>query len=219
MTNAEFENVLTSARAATPEGTVSDDTLRLIFEHLRHAPPRRSVETGCGRTTVLLSHLSAHHTVFCVEDSGNRAVADAAAEEGRVEWIFGPSQMTLPKYAFTAQLDFALIDGPHGYPFPDLEYFLIYPHLREGAWLLIDDVQIPTIHNLYMFLRDEAMFRFVIRSGNTAFFQRTSAPLFSPTGDNWWTQQYNVNNLYRLKPFSVRMKSMIRQLLGLASKT
>lgn len=218
MTNADFETVLKAATAATPEGTVTDATLRLIFESLRDSPPRRSMETGCGRTTVLLSHLSQHHTVFCVEESGNRAVADATAARGNVEWIFGPSQRTLPRYEFDGPLDFALIDGPHGYPFPDLEYYFIYPHLAEGAWLLIDDVQIPTIHNLFMFLKDEAMFRFVTRSGDTAFFRRTSAPVFCPEGDNWWTQRYNINNIYRLKPWSVRMKIQIRRLLGMGGK-
>jgi len=217
MTNQEFETMLSAATIQTPEGTVNDATLRLIFEKLRDSPPQRSMETGCGRTTVLLSHLSEHHTVFCVEDSRNRGVADAVAGRHPVEWVFGPSQSTLPRHVFNAPLDFALIDGPHGYPFPELEYYFIYPHLREGAWLLIDDVQIPTIHNLSMFLRDEAMFRFVTRSGDTAFFQRTSAPVFCPTGDNWWTQQYNVNNLFRLKPWPVRMKIRIRRLLGIAT--
>lgn len=215
MTPVDLETIINTASHATPEGTVTDATLRLIGECLRDSPPQRSMETGCGRTTVLLSQFSQHHTVFCVEDSGNRAVADATADSGRVHWVFGPSQKTLPIHQFEAPLDFALIDGPHAYPFPDLEYYFIYPHLREGAWLLLDDVHIPTIHNLFSFLKDDAMFRFVKRSGDTAFFRRTSAAVFSPHGDNWWTQQYNIDNLFRLKPWSVRMKIRLRRLLGL----
>jgi hypothetical protein len=171
------------------------------------------METGCGRTTALLAKLSGHHTVFCMKDTGNTAVAEATTGDGHVEWVYGPTQKTLPQHEFTEPLDFALIDGPHGYPFPELEYFFIYPHLSQGAWLLVDDVQIPTIHNLYSFLKDEDMFEFVARSGDTAFFRRTSAPLFSPYGDNWWTQRYNINNMYRLKPLSVRLKIQVRKLL------
>ncbi len=135
-----------------------------------------------------------------------------------VEWVYGPSQKTIPRHEFTDSIDFALIDGPHGYPFPELEYFYIYPHFTEGAWLLIDDIQIPTIHNLFSFLKEDEMFRLVARSDNTAFFQRTGAPLFSPYGDNWWTQQYNINHIYRLKPWTVRMKIRLRQILGMGGR-
>jgi hypothetical protein len=217
MTNDEFEGFLRSCSRDTPEGSVADSTLRIINDLLRTRPPRRSLETGCGRTTALLSHLSEHHTVFCVEDSGNRAIASATAARNNVEWIYGPSQRTLPRYEFTQPIDFALIDGPHGYPFPELEYFYIYPELAEGAWLLVDDVQIPTIHHFFSFLKDEKMFEFVTRSGDTAFFRRTSAPLFNPYGDGWWEQQYNISNLYRFKPWTVRLKMLVRRFIGMES--
>jgi hypothetical protein len=217
MNDSEFEAFLQSCSRNTPEGSVSDSTLRTINEHLRHSPPHRSLETGCGRTTLLLSRLSGHHTVFCVEDSGNRQIAAATAPGSTIEWVYGPSQKTLPQYSFAAPIDFALIDGPHAYPFPELEYFYIYPHLAEGAWLLIDDIQIPTIHNLFSFLKEDRMFDYVTRSGDTAFFRRTAAPLFSPFEDNWWLQQYNTNHLYRLKPWAVKLKIQLRRILGRAT--
>ena len=111
-----------------------------------------------------------------------------------VEWLEGPTQITLPRYKFTAPLDFALIDGPHGYPFPQLEYYYIYQHLRPGALFLIDDIHIPTITNLFNFLKEDIMFELIETVLNTAFFRRTNAPLFSPTGDGWWLQGYNRNH-------------------------
>jgi hypothetical protein len=32
--------------------------------------PLYSAETGCGLSTLLLSHISQHHTVFCIDDTG-----------------------------------------------------------------------------------------------------------------------------------------------------
>ena len=84
-------------------------------------------------------------------------------------------------------------DGPHGYPFPELEYYFFYPHLDEDALLVIDDIHIPTIFRLFSFLREEAMFDFLGVASTTAFFRRNSSPAFHPLGDGWWLQNYNKN--------------------------
>jgi len=162
----------------------------------RHVPPavHRSVETGSGASTILLSHLSAHHTVFAVDAGTNsiRAIeASPLLRRETVTFVEGPTQVTLPRHTFTHGLQLALIDGPHGYPFPDLEYYFIYPHLDAGAILIVDDIQIPTITNLFDFLSADDMFELLEVVENTAFFRRTDAPTFPPTGDGWWQQRYN----------------------------
>ena len=48
-------------------GTMSDDALGAIVRHGSRRRIRRSVETGCGATTLLLSHLSEHHTVIALD--------------------------------------------------------------------------------------------------------------------------------------------------------
>jgi len=55
----------------------------------------------------------------------------------------------LPKYNFQAKVQIALIDRPHGYPFPDLEYFYFYPLIETGGLLLVDDIKIPTISRMF----------------------------------------------------------------------
>ncbi len=40
--------------------------------------------------------------------------------------------------------DCVLIDGPHGYPFPDMEYYYFYPLIKPGGILIIDDIHIPS---------------------------------------------------------------------------
>jgi len=180
-------------------GTVSADALSAIAAHARKRRIRHSVETGCGATTLLLSHLSENHKVFAL-DIGNSVSSvrrSAMLQPNVVTFIEGPSQRTLPEHHFTEKLQLALIDGPHAYPFPDLEYYFLYPHLDTGALLILDDIQIRSIHNLFEFLRSDSMFRLdeVVRS--TAFFTRTEAPTFDPTGDGWQEQRYNGRTLTR----------------------
>ena len=155
---------------------------------------RRSVETGAGKSTLLLSHLSEHHLVFALDagDSLTRAADSRLLRRDHVQFVDGPSQLTLMGHAFTEPLQLAFIDGPHGFPFPNLEYWKIYPHLETGALLVIDDIHIPTIRQLFDFLREDEMFTLVETVGKTAFFERTVAPTFSPLEDGWWLQAYNT---------------------------
>jgi hypothetical protein len=67
----------------------------------------------------------------------------------------------------------------------------LYPHLDEGALLILDDIHIPTIFRLFAFLREEEMFDFLGVAATTAFFRRNSAPLFDSLGEGWWWQKYN----------------------------
>jgi len=188
------------------EGTVADSALYAL---LRHAPSsvERSLETGAGRSTLVLSHLSREHTVFALRETGSSGLAgrptgsshgglgavrrSSLLRAENATFVEGPSQQTLPRHDFAA-LDVAFIDGPHAYPFPELEYALIYPHLRSGALLVIDDVHIPTVGRMWDVLREDAMFDELEVSGTTGFLRRTSAPTFPPDGDGWETQAFNA---------------------------
>jgi hypothetical protein len=157
-------------------------------------PIRNSAETGSGASTLLFSHLSENHTVFALDDNSGSVVnvrRSPLLRADRVTFIEGSTQQTLPRHQFTEKLQLALIDGPHAYPFPDLEYYFLYPHLDAGALLILDDIHIRSVHNLYDFLRHDAMFDLLEVVGSTAFFRRTAAPVFNPLGDGWPVQGYN----------------------------
>jgi hypothetical protein len=191
-------------------GTLSALALAAIAKHASAREVRNSVETGCGATTLLLSHLSQNHTVFALNigASVTNVRRSPLLRLGGVRFIEGPSQRTLAQYEFQKKLQLALIDGPHAYPFPELEYYFLYPHLDVGAALILDDIQIRSVHNLFEFLRCDAMFRLdeVVRT--TAFFTRTSAPTFDPTGDGWSEQRYNKRTLLRYE-WKPRLASML----------
>jgi hypothetical protein len=180
-------------------GTVSADSLSALARHACSRIIRNSAETGCGATTLLLSHISQTHTVFAL-DVGNSVSSvrrSPLLRPGVVQFIEGPSQRTLPTHYFSEKLQLALIDGPHAYPFPDLEYYYLYPQLDAGALLILDDIQIRSIHNLFEFMCSDPMFRLETVVRSTAFFVRTDAPTFNPTGDGWQDQPYNARTLMR----------------------
>jgi hypothetical protein len=170
---------------------------------VRHAGARHiccSAETGSGASTLLFSHMSQQHTVFALDD-GSGSIENvrrsALLRQNVVTFVEGPTQRTLPSHRFSAKLQVILIDGPHGYPFPDIEYYFLYPHLDPGGLLILDDIHIHSIHNLFDFLRKDHMFRLDEVADTTAFFTRTNARSFDPLGDGWWMQAYNTRPLFR----------------------
>lgn len=180
-------------------GTVSDDVLRALLARTPR-PLLRSAETGTGRSTLVFSNVSASHVVFTKQDRGDGDSLDRVRSSpmfvsSAVEFVIGPTQLTVPRYEFRGVLDLVFIDGPHGFPFPALEYYYLYPHIRAGGALIIDDIQIPSIRFLFSFLSRDEMWDLDEVVDNTAFFRRTNAPLFDPLGDGWWLQGYNKRAL------------------------
>ncbi len=170
--------------------------LRAIAFYAQNRKIVHSAETGVGKSTLLLSHISQHHTAFALDDTGTSNslinVRDSTLlRRDCVNFIIGPTQQTLPRYSFTNRLQMVLIDGPHGFPFPEIEYYFFYPQLDEDGLLIIDDIHIPTVFRLFSFLREEKMFDFLGVASTTAFFRRNSSAPFDPLGDGWWMQNYN----------------------------
>lgn len=170
----------------------------LRIEQLLTGTTLFAAETGCGKSTILLSRICDKHKVFCLDDRNKGAGSSVsyfincpASRLERLEIVFGPTQSTLPAYAAHLPYDLVLIDGPHAYPFPELEYYFFYPHLKTGALLVIDDINIPTVGRLADFISEDRMFERVEFIGATAIFRRTAAPVFDPFGDGWELQDFN----------------------------
>ena len=175
-------------------GTMSEVVLRALAAHATALGPiHHSAETGSGKTTLLFSHLSANHEVFALDcgDSIARVKTSCLFNSKSVTYIEGPSQLTLPRHVFSHKLQIALIDGPHGYPFPDMEYYYFYPQIEPGGLLLIDDINIPSIERMFQIIRADDMFELVEVVEYTAFLRRTDTPLIDPLSDSWWLQGFN----------------------------
>ncbi len=169
-------------------------------------PDRMSLtaETGCGKSTVLFSNLSSQHFVFSYDDLslGNQSSVAfyrncPVTNPNALREIFGPTQKTLPNFSKHGEYDCVLIDGPHGYPFPEIEYFYFYPHIRTGGFLILDDVNIPTIGRMADILCEDDMWSVVSLISCTLVLRRTDSPITNPEGDEWWTQKYNRRRVSR----------------------
>jgi len=216
-------------------GSLSAHVLSAIARHTAGRQIRASAETGTGKSTLLFSHCSERHTVFAQDDRGQgdslvRVQESPLLRRDAVRFVVGATQRTLPAHVFDRSLDVVMLDGPHGYPFPELEYYYLYQHLAEGALLIVDDIHIPTVFNLFAFLREDAMFHVIEVVETTAFFVRTSAPMFDPLADGWWLQQYNErrfpvrDGMIRLsmtgrlkRALPAPLKQLIERLLGRSS--
>ena len=110
---AEHGQSRTDHRAGTVDTAVLAAIERLAPERVRW-----SMETGCGKTTILLSNLSEHHHVFAYDD---RAHQDSSIEyyescplfrPERTTAILGATQLTLPVYPFAEPIDLGAAEEP-----------------------------------------------------------------------------------------------------------
>jgi hypothetical protein len=184
-------------------GTFPTEVLRLI-ERMLPSQIRASAETGCGKSTILFSAVSDHHTVFTLDDrsEGEQSSVEfflrcPITRQDRVETVYGPTQRTLPYYEHKHRYDVVLLDGPHGWPMPELEYYFFYPHIEPEGLLIIDDCNIPTIGRMGDILAEDEMWDLEALIGTSAVFRRTNAPMLDPTGDGWWEQRFNRRRVSR----------------------
>jgi hypothetical protein len=176
----------------------------------RRGPYQFSVETGCGGSTIVLSQISGHHTAFALEGvdrtiSDLRAHADLRGE--RVVFVEGETRCTLPLHAFADRLDLVLLDGPHAYPLPQLEFVYLFPQVRVGGWMVLDDIQIPSVYELFRFMKMEScvvLEEVIVRTG---FFRKVRECDAGP--DDWQRQGLNARTVLRYS-WRDRLRAMIR---------
>jgi FkbM family methyltransferase len=102
------------------------------------------------------------------------------------------SQWVLPRLAAESRdgapfLDFALIDGLHNWPAVFLDFFYVNYMLREGGFLMIDDVQLHSVKELARLLSEQPGFELELDLGKALVFRKTSAERELP---EWVLQPY-----------------------------
>jgi len=197
------------ARASSfhPWDAMAPAALAGIFER---GPFRYSAETGCGGSTIVLSHASERHVAFAIEGE-NRTITGLRNRDdfrsGNVIFVEGETRDTLPGYRFEGDLDLALLDGPHAYPLPQLEFAYLFSRIRVGGWLVLDDLQIPSVHELFQYLEKESFVVLEEVAARTAFFCRVRAT--EPGPDGWATQGMNRHTILRYS-----WRDRLRRVLG-----
>ena len=113
------------------------------------SPASHTIETGCGQTTVALTALASRHVCVTLDTRSCRAVEAYMDGKGlsrkNLSFMEESSETALPRLSLSDKLDFAYIDGCHGYPFPALDWYFIDKHLKVGGVMAFDNTEIPTV--------------------------------------------------------------------------
>jgi hypothetical protein len=166
---------------------LSDEALQFIDRNVPDGA--RTVETGEGMSTVLLATKRCRHTVVSPNQVVFMAIREFCEREGieldTVEFVEDFSQRALPRLELE-NLEFALIDGGHGFPTPFMDWFYVSLSLGAGGIVLVDDTQIWTGAVLREFLLEEPDWKSVADwPGRACAFEKlTDTQPFSE-----WTEQ------------------------------
>ena len=178
-----------------PTGVWSTDIGCYRFLADRCPAGTRTLETGCGVSTVLLAKLGAE-PVCVTPGAEERAaivahLAAAGIDGSRVRFELAGSHEALPRLlAEGLELDLVLVDGGHGFPMPVLDWFYAGSMLRAGGVLVLDDVGLPAVRLLVDVLdRDPRWTRVAGSAKWAAWERRTGGPLVED-----WTEQPHLRN-------------------------
>ncbi|MDQ2974212.1 MAG: class I SAM-dependent methyltransferase [Acidobacteriota bacterium] len=174
-----------------------EPALKFIYENVDESCT--TLETGCGLSTVVFALTGSHHTVIAPapkEFEITKAYCDRnGIPTGQIDFIAEASQKVLPLLKLPP-LDLVLIDGGHGFPTPYIDWFYTASLLKNGGYLMVDDVWLWSCQILRDFLMEQPQWNLVAEfEGRTAVFKKLS------DGAEWleWTQQPRVARGGRLK--------------------
>jgi predicted O-methyltransferase YrrM len=191
--------------------------LELIDRHVEDGS--RTLETGCGVSTLVLIGKGCHHTSVSPDDHAFTQIRAFCEEHGlstdRTRLVTGFSENVLPGLDM-GTLDAVVIDGSHGFPAPFIDWFYAERALRVGGFLVVDDIAIWPPHVLKTFLDMSPEWDVVevIPERSAMYVKR--ANVADP--QDWWEQPAVLRETSRLHWGVVRDIVDGMHLLGPATK-
>jgi hypothetical protein len=157
-------------------------------------PGMSTLETGAGASTIVFAARGASHVAISPSADEHERIVGYCREHGipteRIAFIAESSHSGLRDRWEETTLDVVLIDGAHSFPFPVLDWSFVAPHMRAGAWLLVDDAYQPAVNVLVRYLRAHPSWRLERVLGH-----RT--PLFRKLDDSGLDGEWNDETLGR----------------------
>jgi hypothetical protein len=187
------------------------EPLRFIWETVNRES--RTVETGLGLSTVVFALRRTAHTCIA-PDKEQVARLRKHCQERRISldgvtFVTKPSQEVVHSLPDDRKIDFALIDGGHGFPVPFLDWYYLSERLRVGGLVMVDDTQIWTGRVLKQFLRADPAWHHERDFDRTSVFRLTQ-----PFAYREWSSQSYV----RAKSAWPRRAHKMRRALQLAGQ-
>lgn len=190
--------------------------LRRLYAFLRDAlPPSPFIlKTGAGNTTITLAFLHpAHHTVVCPDTALlgriERFCQDAGLSTDHLDVRPALSEWVLPELAARTRdgappLHFGLIDGGHNWPIVFVDFCYVNFMLRQGGYLLIDDLQLHSVKELGRCLAEEPGFELALDLGKSLVFRKTTeARQLGEWNESPYILRLSEENLRRPNPFAL----------------
>jgi predicted O-methyltransferase YrrM len=146
------------------------------------------LETGAGLSTLLFLALGATSITSVDPTAGlrERVIAEAAVrgiDAEPLEYIEERSELVLPKlFESERRYDLCLIDGSHAWPTVFVDFCFGNACLRQGGLLLLDDVQLHSVRQLFLLLAAQPGYRLVSEQWDwklAAFVKETDEPFLS----------------------------------------
>ena len=151
-----------------------------------------TIETGCGTSTALLAAWGCDHLCIVPDPNQESVVRSYLAEHGhpddRLTFDLRTSDVALPAHMGDGPLDFALVDGCHGFPAAILDWYYIGSRLRSGGVVVLDDTQLPQVTlGLETYLAGSPRWR---RIGGTGKWQAWEKLDDEPLTEEWIAQPF-----------------------------
>jgi hypothetical protein len=164
-------------------GGFNESHLRALYELGCNLGEQLTIlESGAGNSTLMFCFLKPKQVISIAPDA--ELFSRIAAEMKRfdlpmasVRMIVDHSEWALPTLAKEQEkpfVDLCLIDGEHNYPNVFVDFFYMNYMMKNGAIVLVDDIQIYYCRQLAEFLEHERDFELVIDLGKLKGFRRNS---------------------------------------------
>lgn len=172
-------------------GGMGGEVGRRLVRNIRARPAANTfdvLETGAGLSTLLFLALGVTSITSVDPTAGlrDRIVAEAGTRGihvGPLEYIEERSELVLPKLAESERrYDLCLIDGSHAWPTVFVDFCFGNACLRQGGLLLLDDVQLHSVRQLFLLLAAQPGYRLVSEQWDwklAAFVKETDEPFLS----------------------------------------
>jgi len=138
----------------------------------------RIIETGAGNSTIFFL-LHGPETVVSIapdQELFERILKFCDQNQiGRqaLEYYVDGSQWVLPKMAQNENVfDFALIDGCHNWPMVMVDFYYLNSMIREGGYIMLDDVQLHTVKELCRMLDQQPEFELKAHFGKCVIYRK-----------------------------------------------